>query len=104
MLTNAAQWGFDIEIETATARSFFGEGGARILICIPKENFSMALKVAQDYGLRLQLVATIKSSGRTHEISSCSTKLGQLKAYFGTIDLADCMRSYREFFSEVVKP
>lgn len=104
ILTRAVASGFSIEIFTPDPISFFSEGGSRVLVCIPGYQQAKASRLVQDNDLTFSIVARIKSpTGIGRPPTDRQGKLGQLRAYFGEVDLGEYMKAFQDFLPNGTK-
>ncbi len=93
MALNSVRLGASLEIFTSDATEFFGEGAANFLVAIKPENLSMAVNLAQQSQVSLEVAAKISR----FEQGGSARSYGEVKTYFGSILAEDLLASFEAF-------
>lgn len=72
--------GFDGEVETDYRADtlLFGEGQSRIIVSLSKSNLSMLQKVAEELGVKVSLLGSVKASGFKLKVNSGNEITGEI--------------------------
>lgn len=102
MLSNMIHQGIHLEITAKSPLDFFGEGGARFLICIQEAQIEQLRSALDKNGMMIELVARAKKVKPQENTLRDQKSQSQLLSYFGRFSLQDFLGAYERFLTREV--